>query len=87
MARAIQQNARSGSARTVSQPTQEWRQIGGSARRYQAIFVPSTTLASPCHDGQSAVFLYLAALEVNVLNCVLTELRREFLQFRGRTAG
>jgi hypothetical protein len=29
MARAIQQNARSGSAGTVSQPTQEWRQIGG----------------------------------------------------------
>ena len=28
--RAIQQNARSGSAGTVSQPTQEWRQIGGS---------------------------------------------------------
>jgi hypothetical protein len=27
MARAIQQNARSGSAGTVSQPTQEWPQI------------------------------------------------------------
>ena len=32
MTRAIQQNARSGSVGTVSQPTRAWRQIGGSAR-------------------------------------------------------
>jgi hypothetical protein len=32
MTRAIQQNARSGPAGTVSQPAQAWRQIGGSAR-------------------------------------------------------
>jgi hypothetical protein len=32
MARATQQNARSGSAGTVSQSAQDWRQIGGSAR-------------------------------------------------------
>jgi hypothetical protein len=42
---------------------------GGSARCYQAIFVPSTALASPGYDGQPAVYLYIAALEVNVLNC------------------
>jgi hypothetical protein len=43
--------------------------IGGSARGYQAIFVPSTALASPGYDGQPAVYLYIAALEVNVLKC------------------
>jgi hypothetical protein len=37
MARAIQQNARSGSAGTVSQSTQNWRQIGGSVRRTAVI--------------------------------------------------
>jgi hypothetical protein len=44
-------------------------QIGGSARGYQANFVSSTALASPGYDGQPAVYLYIAALEVNVLNC------------------
>jgi hypothetical protein len=44
-------------------------QIGGSARGYQAIFVPSTALASPGYDGQPAVYLYIAGLEMNVLNC------------------
>jgi hypothetical protein len=44
-------------------------QIGGWARGYQGIFVPSTALASPGYDGQPAVYLYIAALEVNVLNC------------------
>jgi hypothetical protein len=44
-------------------------QIGGSARGYQAIFVASATLGSPGFDGQPAVYLYIAALEVNVLNC------------------
>jgi hypothetical protein len=39
-------------------------QNGGSARCYQAIFVPSTALASPGYDGQPAVYLYIAALEV-----------------------
>ena len=43
--------------------------IGGSARCYQAIFVPSTALASPGYDGQPAVYLYIAAFEVNVLKC------------------
>jgi len=43
--------------------------IGGSARGYQAIFVASATLGSPGFDGQPAVYLYIAALEVNVLNC------------------
>jgi hypothetical protein len=37
MARAIQQNARSGSAGTVSQPTQEWRQIGGYMRGWRRL--------------------------------------------------
>jgi hypothetical protein len=44
-------------------------QIGGSARGYEAIFVPSTALGSPGYDGQPAVYLYIAALEVNALNC------------------
>jgi hypothetical protein len=48
-------------------------QNGGSARCYQAIFVPSTALASPGYDGQPAVYLYIAALEVNVLNCRVEE--------------
>jgi hypothetical protein len=42
---------------------------GGSARGYQAIFVASATLGSPGFDGQPAVYLYIATLEVNVLNC------------------
>ena len=44
-------------------------QNGGTARCYQAIFVPSTAFAGPGYDGQPAVYLYIAALEVNVLNC------------------
>jgi hypothetical protein len=44
-------------------------QNGGSACGYQAIFVPSTALASPGYEGQPAVYLYIAVLEVNVLNC------------------
>jgi hypothetical protein len=35
---------------------------GGSARGYQAVFVPSTALASPGYEGQQAVYLYIAAL-------------------------
>ena len=31
--------------------------------------MPSTALASPGYDGQPAVYLYIAVLEVNVLNC------------------
>ena len=31
--------------------------------------MPSTALAIPGYDGQPAVYLYIAALEVNVLNC------------------
>jgi hypothetical protein len=42
---------------------------GGSARGYQAIFAPSAALGSPGYDGQPAVYLYITALEVNVLNC------------------
>jgi hypothetical protein len=44
-------------------------QIGGSARGYQELFVPSTALASPGYDGQPVVYLYIAELEVNALNC------------------
>jgi hypothetical protein len=39
--------------------------IGGSARGYQAIFVPLATLTSPGYSpmgGQLAVYLYIAAL-------------------------
>ena len=50
-------------------------QIGGSARGYQAIFVPSAALGSLGWDGQSAVYLYIAALEVNVLNCRIPRVR------------
>ena len=45
---------------------------GGSARGYQAIFVPSAALSSPGYDpldGQPAVYLYITALEVNVRYC------------------
>jgi hypothetical protein len=42
------------------------RDNGGSARGYQAIFIPSTALASPSYEEQQAVFLSIAALEVNV---------------------
>jgi hypothetical protein len=48
------------------------RPIGGLARGYQAIFVPLAAFSSSCYDsmdGQPAVYLYIAALEVNVLNC------------------
>jgi hypothetical protein len=31
--------------------------------------VASATLGIPGYDGQPAVYLYIAALEVNVLNC------------------
>jgi hypothetical protein len=40
-----------------------------SAHGYQAIFVPSTALASPGYDGQPALYSYIAGLEMNVLNC------------------
>jgi hypothetical protein len=43
--------------------------LGGSAHGYHAIFVPSAALVSPGYDGQPAVYLYITALEVNVLNC------------------
>ena len=48
------QNGRSGAAQTTRRPTGTWRQIGGSAHGYQAVFVPSTALASPGYDGQPA---------------------------------
>ena len=41
----------------------------GSARGYQAIFVPSTALTSPGYDGQPAVYLYIAAYVENSLFC------------------
>jgi hypothetical protein len=43
-----------------------------SARGYQAIFVSLAALSSPSYspiDGQPAVYVYIAAIEVNVLNC------------------
>jgi hypothetical protein len=46
--------------------------IGGSARGYQAIFVPLAALTSPDYspmDSQPAVYLYIAALEANARNC------------------
>ena len=47
-------------------------QNGGYACGYQAIFVPLAALSSLGYgpmDGQATVYLYIAALEVNVLNC------------------
>jgi hypothetical protein len=44
-------------------------QSARSARCYQAIFVPSTTLASLGYDSQPVVYLYIVALVVTVLNC------------------
>jgi hypothetical protein len=46
-------------------------QTGGSVRGYQAIFVPLAAVRSPGYsplDGQPAVYLSVAALEVIVLN-------------------
>jgi hypothetical protein len=51
------------------QPGPDQRQNGGTVRGYEAIFVPSNALGSPGYDGQPAVYLYSAALEVNALNC------------------
>ena len=48
--------------------------IGGSARGYRAICAPLAALSSPGHgpiDGQLTVYLYIGALEVNILNCML----------------
>jgi hypothetical protein len=45
---------------------------GGSARDYQRIFVPLAALTNSGHGpngGQPTVYLYIAALEANVLNC------------------
>jgi hypothetical protein len=36
--------------------TADFRQLGGTARCYQAIFVPSTALAGPGYDGQPGVY-------------------------------
>jgi len=65
----LDQNGHSGAPRPPQTRAPFRMQIGGSARGYQAIFVPSTVLASPGYDGQPAVYLYIAALEANVLNC------------------
>jgi hypothetical protein len=69
LASSARQNGRFCTFRTGPPEAPPARQNGGSARGYQAIFVPSATLASPGYDGQPAVYLYIAALEVNVLNC------------------
>jgi hypothetical protein len=45
---------------------------GGSARGYQATFVPLAALSRADYgqmDGQPTVYLYIAKLEANVLNC------------------
>ena len=65
----LDQINRSDAAWTLTRATGSPDHNGGSARGYQAIFVPSTALGSPGHDGQQPYVLYIAALEVNVLNC------------------
>ena len=62
------QNSQICAPQSAASTDSELRQNGGSARGYQAIFVPSTALASPGYDGQPVVYLYIAALEVNALN-------------------
>jgi len=64
-----QQNAPFSAATTAASPRSRAAHSGGLARGYQAIFVPSTALGSPGYDGQPTVYLYIAALKVNVLNC------------------
>ena len=57
-------------------------------RGYQAIFVQSTALASPGYDGQPTVYLYIAALEANVLNCRISRaFERNLLAWRLCHAG
>lgn len=49
--------------------------LGGSARGYHTIFVPSAALGSPGYNGPPAVYLYIAALEVDFLNCRIPRVR------------
>jgi hypothetical protein len=48
------------------------RQNGGSARGYQAIFVSLAALSSPGYGpieaSQPYIYIYIVAIEVNVLN-------------------
>ena len=55
-------------ARASEEPAQETVHNGGTARGYETIFVSPAVLVSPDYDGQPTVYLYIAALEVNVLN-------------------
>jgi hypothetical protein len=55
---------------TAASPHSRAAPNGGSARGYQETFVPPAALTSPGYGpigGQPAVYLYIAALEVNVL--------------------
>jgi hypothetical protein len=57
---------------TAARQAWDYAQNGGSVRGYQAIFVPLAAVRSPGYsplDGQPAVYLSVAALEVIVLNC------------------
>jgi hypothetical protein len=58
----LDQINRSDAAWTLTRATGSPDHNGGSARGYQAIFAPSTALASPGYDGQPAVYLYIAVL-------------------------
>ena len=66
------QNPHFGAASTAVLTSRDGRHNGGTARGYQAILVPLATPSSPGYaqlDGQPAVYLYIAAVEMNVLIC------------------
>jgi hypothetical protein len=57
--------------RTVPKELSQYR-IRRIGARLSGVFVPLVAISSPDYgsiNGQPAVYLYIAALEVNVLNC------------------
>jgi hypothetical protein len=67
-----------GVSATRTKDTRLAEHIGGSARGYQGDLCAVTPLSCPGDgpiDGHPAVYLYIAALEANVLNCRLARAR------------
>jgi hypothetical protein len=68
----VAQNDQLRAPTNTEKPRSQPDQIGRSVRGYQAIFVPLAAVRSLGYsplDGQPAVYLYIAALGVIVLNC------------------
>src|SRR5947207_12891136 len=61
--------------------------IGESARGYQAIFVPSTALASPGYDGQPAVYLYIAFVRGDARSCRMVRVYEATCEARSGVGG